>query len=35
VEGGVHGPDEYVEIVRLLECLKTVVYFVTQWCGVA
>jgi acetylornithine deacetylase/succinyl-diaminopimelate desuccinylase-like protein len=34
VEGGVHGPDEYVDISQLVECLKAVTYFAADWCGV-
>ena len=33
VEGGAHQPDEYIEIARLLECIRTVVYAAVDWCG--
>jgi acetylornithine deacetylase/succinyl-diaminopimelate desuccinylase-like protein len=31
--GMAHQPDEYVEIRRVMECLKTVVFCAMEWCG--
>jgi acetylornithine deacetylase/succinyl-diaminopimelate desuccinylase-like protein len=33
VEGMAHQPNEYVEVEKLMECLKTVVFCALDWCG--
>ena len=33
VEGMAHQPNEYIEVEKLMECLKTVVFCAMDWCG--
>lgn len=34
VEGSVHKPNEFVELSKFFECLKTLVFTTIKWCGI-
>jgi acetylornithine deacetylase len=31
--GGIHGPDEYVELESIRQTARTLARFITEWCG--
>jgi acetylornithine deacetylase len=34
-EGSVHQPNEFVELSEFFECLKTLIFTTTNWCGIS